>query len=207
MKCELNKINDEILEEYNIKRCDDVSEMFDFMYYEDYTKEDIIDMMEDEWKKKILLGIDMIKEENGKYYFGEEEDIKALKQDILSGKFEKEEKFYKQICNKYVETRGQHYIVEDSDGIHYLELEDSYDEVNVKNYKELLKDGEDTIFNTYKKLYKDIVEYNVYEDLQDKNLGYNLGNFYLSNAELIKLGIDQDLGINLKEDEEEEDCL
>ena len=29
MKCELNKINDEILEEYNIKRCDDVSEMFD----------------------------------------------------------------------------------------------------------------------------------------------------------------------------------
>lgn len=208
MKCELNKINDEILEEYNIKRCDDVSEMFDFMYYEDYTKEDIIDMMEDEWKKKILLGIDMIKEENGKYYFAEEEDIKALEQDILSGKFEKEENFYKQICNKYVETRGQHYIVEDRDGIHYLELEDSYDEVNVENYKELLKDGEDTIFNTYKKLYKDIVEYNVYEDLQDKNFGYTLGNFYLSNNELIKLGIDQELDLHLKaEDEEEEDCL
>lgn len=208
MSCELNKINDDILEEYNIKRCNNVSEMFDFMYYEDYTKEDIIDMIEDEWKKKILLGTDMIKEENGKYYFGEKEDIEALEKDILSGKLEAEENFYKQICNKYVETRGEHFIVEDNEGIiHYLELDDSYDEVNADNYKSLLKDGEDTIFDTYKKMYKDIVEYNVYEDLQDKNFGYTLGNFYLSNNELIKLGIDQELNLHLQAEEEEEDCI
>jgi len=202
----LNKIREDILEEYNIKKCNDVSEMFDFMYYEDYTKEDIIDMMEDEWKKKILLSIDMIREEDGKYYFGEKEDIEALEKDFLSGKFEDEEKFYKNICNKYVATRGEHFIVEDSDGIHYLELDDSYDDVNVNNYKSLLKDGEDTIYKTYKELYYGVVEYNVYEDLQDKNFGYTLGNFYLSNNELIKLGIDQDLDLHLTE-EEEEDCL
>lgn len=202
----LNKIREDILEEYNIKKCNDVSEMFDFMYYEDYTKEDIIDMMEDEWKKKILLSIDMIREEDGKYYFGEKEDIEALEKDFLSGKFEDEEKFYKNICNKYVATRDEHFIVEDSDGIHYLELDDSYDDVNVNNYKSLLKDGEDTIYKTYKELYYGVVEYNVYEDLQDKNFGYTLGNFYLSNNELIKLGIDQDLDLHLTE-EEEEDCL
>ena len=202
----LNKIREDILEEYNIKKCNDVSEMFDFMYYEDYTKEDIIDMMEDEWKKKILLSIDMIREEDGKYYFGEKEDIEALEKDFLSGKFEDEEKFYKNICNKYVATRDEHFIVEDSDGIHYLELDDSYDDVNVNNYKSLLKDGEDTIYKTYKELYYGVVEYNVYEDLKDKNFGYTLGNFYLSNNELIKLGIDQDLDLHLTE-EEEEDCL
>ena len=55
-------------------------------------------------------------------------------------------------------------------------------------------------------MYYGVVEYNVYEDLQDKNFGYTLGNFYLSNNELIKLGIDQELDLHLRE-EEEEDCL
>ncbi len=121
------------------------------------------------------------------------------------------EDFLKTICNKYVQTRGEHYIVEDNNEIHYLQLEDEYENVNKNNYKDLLKNGEDTIFKTYKDLYKDIVEYNIYEDLQNSNYGYTPYNFYLSKEELEKLGIDlhelfkNDGKIKYEDNQEEEE--
>ena len=121
------------------------------------------------------------------------------------------EDFLKTICNKYVETRGEHYIVEDNNEIHYLELDDEYENVNQTNYKKLLINGEDTIFKNYKDLYKNIVEYNIYEDLQDSNYGYTLYNFYLSKEELEKLGIDlhqlfrYDGKIKCRDNQEEEE--
>ena len=114
--------------------------------------------------------------------------------------------FYKKICNKYVNTRGEHFIVEDNDGIHYLELDNIYDEVNVNNYKNLLTNGEDTIFKTYKDLYKGIVEYNIYDDIRNsKKYGYSLYNFYLDKKELEILGINVALQLNNEFDENEEE--
>ena len=168
-----------------------------------------------EENKKILIGYlecNYGKWENYEFYKRGSEKNTGIdyfawdKEPIKLDKEKAEEEFYKNVCNKYIETRGEHFIVEDSEGIHYLELDDSYDDVNINNYKSLLKNGEDTIYNSYKELYYGVVEYNVYEDLQDKNFGYTLGNFYLSNNELIKLGIDQELDLHLRE-EEEEDCL
>lgn len=116
------------------------------------------------------------------------------------------EDFYKRICNQYVETRGQHYIVEDEEGIHYLELDDEYNNVNKENYKILLKNGEDRLFKTYKDVYKSIVEYNIYEDLSNPNYGYTLDNFYLSKSDLDNLGIDVILSLrpNTELEEKEE---
>lgn len=116
------------------------------------------------------------------------------------------EAFYKKICNQYVDTRGEHYIVEDNDGIHYLELDDEYNDVNKDNYKKLLKNGEDRVFTTYQDIYKCIVEYNIYEDLSNKNYGYTIDNFYLSKSDFEKLGLDVTFSLksNTGIDEEQE---
>lgn len=139
----------------------------------------------EEYKKKVPF-------EKWKQYLIDTNDYEEV-EDVI-------EAFYKKICNKYVKTRGQHYILEADDGIHYLELDDEYDNVNKDNYKRFLKNGEDTVFKTYQNLYKDIVEYNIYEDLQDSNFGYTIKNFYLSKEELEKLQIDVVFGLEVNKE-------
>lgn len=185
-----NEIPEYILGDYNITKFKSIDEIFDFLIDEDCTKEDLISMLSDKMKKEIILANGNVVEDNDIFYYSD--SIYEFETDYEDGKLENinEEIFYKRICDKYVNTRGEHYIVEDNDGIHYLELNDEYDDVNRKNYKALLKDGEDTLFETYKDLYKGIVEYNIYDDLENsKKYGYTINNFYLDKEDLDMLGI------------------
>ena len=76
----LNKVPKEILEDYNISAFDSISEAFEFLFDEDYTKEDIIAMLTDEMKEELILQNENIRKSNNKYYYCS--DMDSLEYDI-----------------------------------------------------------------------------------------------------------------------------
>ena len=76
----LNKVPKKILENYNISTFDSISETFEFLFDEDYTKEDIIAMLTDEMKEELILQNENIRKSNNKYYYCS--DMDSLEYDI-----------------------------------------------------------------------------------------------------------------------------
>ena len=76
----LNKVPKEILENYNISTFDSISETFEFLFDDDYTKEDIIAMLTDEMKEELILQNENIRKSNNKYYYCS--DMDSLEYDI-----------------------------------------------------------------------------------------------------------------------------
>ena len=59
MTIKFNKIPQNILDENNIIKFDGISEIFDFIYDEDWTKEEIIEQLTDDMKKQLVLKMKM----------------------------------------------------------------------------------------------------------------------------------------------------
>lgn len=76
----LNKVPKEILENYNISTFDSISETFEFLFDDDYTKEDIIAMLTDEMKEELILQNENIRKSNNQYYYCS--DMDSLEYDI-----------------------------------------------------------------------------------------------------------------------------
>ena len=68
-KFDINKIPKNILDNYNISEFDNPSEAFNFLFDEDFTKEDIISMLSDEMKDELVRQNDNIRKCNDKYYY------------------------------------------------------------------------------------------------------------------------------------------
>lgn len=77
---DLSKIPKNILDNYNLSEFDNPSEAFEFLFDEDFTKEDIISMLTDEMKEELLLQNDNIRKSNKKYYYCNE--IDSLEKDV-----------------------------------------------------------------------------------------------------------------------------
>ena len=76
----LNKVPKKILENYNISTFDSISETFEFLFDDDYTKEDIIAMLTDEMKEELILQNENIRKSNNQYYYCS--DMDSLEYDI-----------------------------------------------------------------------------------------------------------------------------
>ena len=76
----LNNIPKEILDNYNISNFDSIDEAFEFLFDEDYTKEDIIAMLTDEMKEELVLQNENIRKSDNKYYYCS--DMDSLEYDI-----------------------------------------------------------------------------------------------------------------------------
>ena len=79
-KFDINKIPKNILDNCNISEFDNPSEAFNFLFDEDFTKEDIISMLSDEMKDELVRQNDNIRKCNDKYYYCSE--IDSLEEDI-----------------------------------------------------------------------------------------------------------------------------
>lgn len=80
---EFNKIPLNVLSDYNIGIFNSVNEIFNFLFDEDYTKEDIIAMLTDEMKEKLVLLNENVRQEKDKFYYGQ--DICFFEDDVKNG--------------------------------------------------------------------------------------------------------------------------
>ncbi len=117
-KVDFSKIPNKTLEEYNIIKFNSVDKIFDFLFDEDYTKEDVVSNLTEKMKKDIALNQDNVRFQNGIFYYGN--DIYDLEEEISktqSTKISKEEKIengkkdlqylLKEIFEAYVDTKKQ----------------------------------------------------------------------------------------------------
>ena len=117
-KVDFSKIPNKTLEEYNIIKFNSVDKIFDFLFDEDYTKEDVVSNLTEKMKKDIALSQDNVRFQNGIFYYGN--DIYDLEEEISktqSTKISKEEKIengkkdlqylLKEIFEAYVDTKKQ----------------------------------------------------------------------------------------------------
>ena len=81
---ELNKIPTELLEGYNISAFNSINEAFEFIFDEDYTKEDVIAMLTDRMKEELVLQNENMRKGNNKYYYCS--DMSSLEYDIEESK-------------------------------------------------------------------------------------------------------------------------
>lgn len=79
-KFDINKIPKKILDDYNISTFDNPSEAFNFLYDEEFTKEEIIAMLTDEMKDELVKQNENIRKNNDKYYYCSEMD--SLEYDV-----------------------------------------------------------------------------------------------------------------------------
>ena len=77
---DINKIPKKILDNYNISTFNNPSEAFNFLFDEDFTKEDIISMLSDEMKDELVKQNENIRKYNDKYYYCSEMD--SLEYDV-----------------------------------------------------------------------------------------------------------------------------
>lgn len=92
-KIDFNKISDETLEEYNITRFNTVDEMFNFLFDEDYTKEDVISNLTDKMKKAIVLCQENVRFQDDVFYYGNDiDDFEEEMSKIPNIKIDKTEK-------------------------------------------------------------------------------------------------------------------
>ena len=86
MKIKFNEIPEKILIDNNISKFNNVSEIFNFIYDDDWTKEEIINQLSDEMKKQLVLRNDNVRIEGDKFYYGP--DIYDFEDDLKNGKIE-----------------------------------------------------------------------------------------------------------------------
>lgn len=113
---------------------------------------------------------------------------------ILDG----DEKFYKSVCEKYVNTMSKEMLLKFDNKIFHIYIEDEYiklkeeGKININNYKEYL-DGEFEVeeYYYYQELYNSVIKDNIAYDLNDLELFDNEGNwtFYITFEELKKVGL------------------
>lgn len=110
---------------------------------------------------------------------------------------ENDEEFFKNICQKYIDTMSKEMLLEaDNKKILYIFIEDEYIElkekgsINIQNYKDYL-DGDFTVYqyNSYQELYKATIEDEILNDIEDLGLfdDNNQWNFYITFEELKRL--------------------
>lgn len=113
-----NKISDKILEDYNIMKFNTVDEIFNFLFDEDYTKEDVISYLTDKMKKAIVLKQENVRFYDGHFYYGNNlydfEDEISKNKNIKIDKTEKIEngkkdvqELLKEIFEVYKDTKEQ----------------------------------------------------------------------------------------------------
>ena len=117
-------------------------------------------------------------------------------QDIIKI-LDEDEKFYKSVCEKYVNTMSKEMLIEVDNKILHIYIEDEYiklkneGKININNYKDYL-DGNFEIeeYYYYQELYSSVIKDNIAYDLNDLELFDNEGNwnFYISFEELKKVG-------------------
>lgn len=86
MKINFNKIPENILVDNNISKFNNVSEIFDFIYDEDWTKDEIINQLSDEMKKQLVLRNDNVRFDGDKFYYGP--DMYEFENELQKGKIE-----------------------------------------------------------------------------------------------------------------------
>lgn len=86
MTIKFNKIPQNILGENNIIKFDGISEIFDFIYDEDWTKDEIIEQLTDDMKKQLVLKNENVRIDEENYYYGT--DIYYFEEDLKEGKIE-----------------------------------------------------------------------------------------------------------------------
>lgn len=109
----------------------------------------------------------------------------------------KDEIFYKSVCQKYLATMSKEMILEKDNKIIHIYIEDEYIElkelgqINVNNYEQYL-DGnfEEYEYNCYQELYDSVIKDEIVYDLNDLELFDSKGNwdFYITFEELKKVG-------------------
>jgi len=110
---------------------------------------------------------------------------------------DEDEKFYKSVCEKYVNTMSKEILLKFDNKILHIYIEDEYikwkeeGKININNYKEYL-DGEFEVeeYYCYQELYNSVIKDNIAYDLNDLELFDNEGNwtFYITFEELKKVG-------------------
>ena len=110
---------------------------------------------------------------------------------------DEDEKFYKSVCEKYVNTMSKEMLLEIDDKILHIYIEDEFirlkedGKINNQNYKEYL-DGNFEVeeYRFYQELYENTIRDNVAYDLNDLELFDENGkwNFYITFEELKRIG-------------------
>ena len=110
---------------------------------------------------------------------------------------QEDEQFYKNVCNKYIDTMLKEMLFEIDNKIVHIFIEDEYiqlkDEgkINNQNYKKYL-DGNFNVYeyDSYQELYNYLVKDEIAYDLNDLELFDSNGNwdFYITFEELQRLG-------------------
>lgn len=129
--------------------------------------------------------VDLISEKNE---FKIQDIIKILDED---------EKFYKNVCKKYIDTMSKEMLLEIDNKILHIYIEDRYinlkekGQINETNYKQYL-DGNFEVYeyDFYQDLYNSVIKDEIAYDLNDLELFDEKGkwNFYITFEELKKVG-------------------
>lgn len=108
-----------------------------------------------------------------------------------------DEKFYKRICKKYVETMSKEMLLEKNNKVLHIFIEDEYIElkekgkINIQNYKDYLDNNFEVYeYESYKELYDYTIKDEIIYDIQDLGLIDYDGkwDFYITFEELKKMG-------------------
>lgn len=111
--------------------------------------------------------------------------------------YDKDEKFYKSVCEKYVGTMSKEMLLEIDNKILHIYIEDKYVDlkekckINTSNYKKYLdKNFEVYEYNFYQDLYNSVIKDEIAYDLNDLALFDDKGkwDFYITFEELKKIG-------------------
>lgn len=117
-------------------------------------------------------------------------------QDIIKI-LDEDEKFYKNVCEKYVGTMSKEILLETDNKILHIFIKDEYinlkqnKEINSQNYKGYLdEDFQVYEYNFYQEIYNSVVKDEIAYDLNDLELFDSNGkwNFYITFEELKKMG-------------------
>lgn len=138
------------------------------------------------------------------------EKIEELLEQKADKNNELNEEFYKNICNKYINTMSKEMLLEIDNRIVHIFIEDEYinlkdnDVINAHNFRNYL-DGNFEIYayNSYQELCERLIKDEIFYDIKDLGLfdENNKWNFYITQEELEKLRYE----MNEKEQNVEDD--
>lgn len=187
----------------------DIIERLD-LYHQDYVynpleikQNDNVKIQKDDWEliTKRYLENDEIAKVLSEIHTKEYSDLISKKekfeiQDIIKI-LDEDEQFYKNVCEKYVETMLKEMLLEIDDKILHIYIKDEYidlkenGEINSQNYKDYLDENFEIYkYNFYQDLYNSVIKNEIAYDLNDLPLfNYNgKWEFYITFKELKKMG-------------------
>lgn len=127
------------------------------------------------------------------------EKIEELLEQKTDKNNELNEEFYKNICNKYINTMSKEMLLEIDNRIVHIFIEDEYINlkdngvINTHNFRNYLDDNfEIYAYNSYQELCERLIKDEIFYDIKDLGLydENNQWNFYINQEELEKLGYD-----------------